>query len=324
MRRPSSGHRIVIAIFSLGLLAGCMDSPDVNFLDPEGYVAQQQRVHFWRIVALMGLVVGPILVLTPLIAYRYRFSGNSTYTPDWHFSWIWEAAIWGGPIVIVTILSYFLWQNTTALDPFEPLPIDGEPVRVQVVGYDWKWLFIYPDHGIATLDELVFPEGRPLNLELTSETVMQSFHIPVLGGQVYAMEGMVSKLHLAADRPGVFRGRNTQYNGHGFHRQQFVARALPETAFSAWLDTTSTEARPWSDAVHDRIAERSTLQEMTEGDDTGAAFRDVPGDLFSGIVGPMDRDPDWRSRDRRDASVEAGPADGPVATATVQAADPAR
>ena len=128
------------------------------------------------------------------------------------------------PAVIAAMLAVFLWRNTTALDPYEPLSLPGEPLRVQAIAFDWKWLFIYPDLGIATVDELAFPADRQLALDLTSETVMQALFVPALGGQIYAMGGMVTHLHLAADGPGRFRGRNTQYNGEQFRRAAIRGR----------------------------------------------------------------------------------------------------
>ncbi len=228
---------LAVGFATLALAAGC-DGPHITFLDPQGPVAAQQRTHFLIILGLMMVVVLPVLVLTPWLAWRYRYGKHNDYEPRWSFSWGWEIALWGIPTVIAAILAVFLWRNTTTLDPYEPLSLPGEPLRVQAIAFDWKWLFIYPDLGIATVDELAFPADRQLALDLTSETVMQALFVPALGGQIYAMGGMVTRLHLAADGPGTYRGRNTQYNGEQFDEQRFEAVALTEAGFRDWVAAT--------------------------------------------------------------------------------------
>ena len=193
--------------------------------------------------------------------------------------------LWGPPAVIVVVLSVFLWHNTIDLDPYEPLPLPGEPLRVQAIGFDWKWLFVYPDLGIASVDELAFPADRQLAIELTSETVMQAFFIPSLGSQIYAMGGMVTRLHLAADGPGRFLGQNTQYNGTYFHRQQFQAVAMSDADFADWVK----EARG-SDALggeaYAALERRNTASEAADalGLSLPLRFGNVSPRLFHEVV----------------------------------------
>lgn len=170
--------------------------------------------------------------------------------------------MWGVPIAIVAFLGVLLWRSTTLLNPYRPIDPAAEATRVQVVGLDWKWLFIYPDEGIATVGELAFPATRPLALELTSDTVMQSFIIGALGGQIYAMPGMRTQLHLSADRPGSYTGENMQYSGEGFHTQKFQATAMTDAGFAGWLDAARRVAVPLDAAAYATLSERGTKDEL--------------------------------------------------------------
>ena len=169
-----------------------------------------------------------MILLTPVFAWHNRLANTrSAYRPQWSFSWPLEGLIWIPPTLIVVSLAVLVWRDTHALDPYRPLPSDLPPTEVQAVALDWKWLFIYPDKQIAAADELVFPADRPVHLKLTSGTVMQSLLFPQLAGQIFAMAGMTTQLNIAADRPGTYRGENTQFNGEGFQRQKFPSsRAL--------------------------------------------------------------------------------------------------
>ncbi len=277
---------LALALSALMIAAGC-GGPHITFLDPQGPVAAQQRTHFFIILGLMMIVVVPVLVLTPWLAWRYRYGKHHDYEPRWGFAWGWEVPLWGVPAVIAAVLAVFLWRNTTELDPYEPLPLPGEPLRVQAIGFDWKWLFVYPELGIATVDELAFPADRQLALDLTSETVMQAFFIPALGGQIYAMGGMTTHLHLAADAPGRFRGRNTQYNGEGFPEQRFEAVAMSEAEFRDWV-AEAREAGPTLDENALAIlARRNTAREAAGalGQTLPLRFSEVPDGLFDRATG---------------------------------------
>ncbi len=279
------------AAFAPLLLSGCSSSPHGTFLDPQGPIAAAQRTHFIDAVLLMMIVVLPVLVLTPFFAWRYRYrNASSPYRPDWSFSWPLEIAIWGIPFAIVGVLAVWLWMSTHALDPYASLSRGKPPLGVEVVGYDWKWLFIYPDLGIASIGQLTFPADQPLALELTSDTVMQSFFIPALGSQIYAMAGMVTRLHLQASSPGAFRGENTQYNGDGFYQQKFTAEATTPIAFNAWTDMVKAKGIPMTSTAYGIIRQRSTLNAMRHAlsaDQMPAGvlyFKDVPRDFFHNIV----------------------------------------
>lgn len=297
MRLPR--HLGPLWLVALLPLAGCAE--DMSFLASHGPVADEQRAHILRIALTTGIVVVPALLLGPFVAWRYRYGAGRRYTPRWDFSWWVEIALWGVPIAITVSLVLLLLHSTLKLDPYASVSTaDGaEPFEVQVVGYDWKWLFLYPEHGVASVGELVWPADRPLRLALTSATVMQSFHIPQLGSQIYAMAGMRTDLNLAAEGPGVFGGQNTQYNGEGFWRQKFVARALDLADWSAWLEDARLGGLPFDDAARRALAARSTKEELARALGAHAAstapavaavpagvvrFRDVPGDVFATVL----------------------------------------
>jgi cytochrome o ubiquinol oxidase subunit 2 len=182
------GAASVSSAVSALMIAGCSGDTHLSFLDPQGPVASGQRWHFVEALAVLVVFVAiPVFVLTPWFLWRYRYGAKSSrYTPKWNFYGPLEIASWAGPVVIVVLLAIIVWRDTHALDPYKPLASDQPALRVQVIGYDWKWLFIYPDQGIATIGVFALPVGRPVAMQLTSATVMQSLHIPALGSQIYA------------------------------------------------------------------------------------------------------------------------------------------
>lgn len=288
LRMAAAGTCTLIAI--LLLVSGCT-ADHSSFLNPQGPVAAAQRQHLFQVLGLLMIVVLPVLVLTPLIAWRYRRRNKRVkYDPKWGYSGPLEIAIWGVPIAVVTGMAVLLWQSTHALDPYKPVQADGPPLHVQVVGLDWKWLFIYPEQGVASVGELAFPADRPLALELTTDTVMQSFFIPALGSQIYAMAGMVTNLHLAAHAPGRFHGENTQFNGKGFAWQKFTAIGMEPAEFDAWIERVRTSGIPLDEANYETLARRSTVEAAREDLDAGAMpngvlyFSKASPELFATIV----------------------------------------
>ena len=246
------------------IIAGCSGDTHLSFLDPQGPVASAQRWHFLEVLAVLVVFVAiPVFVLTPWFLWRYRYGATSSrYTPNWNFSGPLEIAIWAGPVVIVVLLAILVWRDTHALDPYKPLASDQPALRVQVIGYDWKWLFIYPDQGVASIGVFALPVGRPVAMQLTSATVMQSLHIPALGSQIYAMGGMVTQLHLQADRPGRSLGENNMYNGNGFHQQRFAAVAMTPEEFSAWASEVRMNGIALNEQSLKVISRRSTRAEL--------------------------------------------------------------
>lgn len=252
----------LITLLALGL-AGC-SAGNSSFLHPYGPVAADQRHLFFWVIGWMMIVCVPVFVLVPLFAWRYRRrNGAAAYRPKWEFSWPLEVVVWGVPVVVVAILAVLLWSGTMRLDPYATPPSAKPPLEIEVVGLDWKWLFIYPEEHIATVGIVAFPTDRPVRFRLTSDTVMQSFFIPALGSQIYAMAGMVTQLNLMADRPGQVEGENTQFNGMGFQSQNFTASAMKPEDFSAWVAKVRSSGKPLDNRVYGILSERSTTKEVS-------------------------------------------------------------
>lgn len=239
------------------LLCGCA-ALDHGVMNHAGPVAATQW-HLYLIVgAVLIFVAGPVLILVPLVAWHYRLSNkHNAYRPRWSFSWPLEGFIWIPPIGIVIGLAFLLWNYTHELDPYRPLDTKEPTLRIQAVGFDWKWLFIYPDEGVAAVNQLAIPVGQPVHIDLTSGTVMQSLLIPRLAGQIYAMAGMRSELNLAASQPGTFRGENAQFNGTGFQDQKFDVIALSPTDYWAWLARVRASARPLDASAYRQLFRKS-------------------------------------------------------------------
>lgn len=203
-----------------------------SFLQPMGPVAADQLRHL-KVVALLTLIaVVPVMVATPWILWRYRRSKpTGQYRPNWESSPVLELLMWGVPILVVTLMGVSLWNMTFRLDPYKALGQD--PLQIHVIGLDWKWIFIYPDEGVALVDELVVPEGRAIELTLTTDTVMQSLRISAIVGQIYAMPAMTTKLNFLAARQGEALGMNTQFTGKGFWKQKFRVYSVSREEYEA-------------------------------------------------------------------------------------------
>jgi len=225
------------------LLSGC----DFVVLHPFGAVAAQQGHLIVVSTLLMLLVVVPVLALTFLFAWRYRQSNaKATYSPDWDHSTALELVIWAAPLLIIIALGAVTWINTHTLDPYRPLhrldaartiPAGVKPLNVEVVALDWKWLFIYPDLGIATVNELAAPVDVPINFKITASSVMNSFFIPALAGQIYAMPGMQTELSAVINQAGEYEGFSANYSGAGFSGMRFKFRGVSQDEFDHWVQT---------------------------------------------------------------------------------------
>ncbi|WP_374525884.1 ubiquinol oxidase subunit II [Sphingopyxis sp.] len=226
---------------ALPLLSGC----GMVVLDPAGDVARQQGDLIVISTVLMLLIIVPVMALTVFFAWRYRAANKeATYKPDWDHSTQLELVIWSAPLLIIICLGAVTWVATHLLDPYRPLARTGpgqaiaanvKPIDVNVVALDWKWLFIYPEQGIATVNELAVPVNRPVRFRISSSTVMNSFYVPALAGQIYAMPGMETKLHGVFDKTGTFDGFSANYSGWGFSQMRFKVKSLPAPAFDQWV-----------------------------------------------------------------------------------------
>ncbi|HEY3656130.1 MAG TPA: ubiquinol oxidase subunit II [Steroidobacteraceae bacterium] len=226
--------------FALFVAACLVDScPAAGVLDPQGPVGSAERLILFNATAIMLVVVVPVIVLTLAFAWWYRASNKrATYSPEWSYSGHIELVVWSIPAMVVILLAGVAWTSSHLLDPARVLQSDVKPIRIEVVSLDWKWLFIYPDLEIASINELVVPAETPVEFMLTSATVMNSFFVPQLGSQIYTMPGMATYLNLMADRPGEYPGLSAQFSGDGFSDMRFVVRAVPAADFQSWLART--------------------------------------------------------------------------------------
>ncbi|USI73055.1 ubiquinol oxidase subunit II [Sphingomonas morindae] len=220
------------ALAPLTLLAGC----DWALVAPQGMIGMENRSTILWATLLMLIVVVPVIGMTLGFAWRYRANNLAAdYAPEWSHSNAIEVVIWTIPALIVAALAWIAYDTTHRLDPFRPIASAAKPVEVQVVSLDWKWLFIYPEYGVASVNELAMPVGRPVNFSITSASVMNSFFIPRLGSQIYSMAGMQTKLHLLADKPGTYEGISANFSGDGFADMRFAAKAMDQKGFDAWI-----------------------------------------------------------------------------------------
>ncbi len=227
---------LLFGVVSIGLLF--LYSNKVAVLNPQGMIGEKERDLLTISTLLMLIVVIPVFVLTFAIVWKYRASNKKAkYSPEWDYDWILESIWWGIPLLIIIVLGIITWKSCHELDPFKPLDTATKPVKIQVVALRWKWLFIYPEQNIATVNYVQFPEQTPINFEITSDAPMNSFWIPQLGGQVYAMPGMKSKLHLIANAAGEYRGSSANISGKGFSGMIFTAKSCSQDEFDQWVQS---------------------------------------------------------------------------------------
>jgi cytochrome o ubiquinol oxidase subunit II len=256
------------------LLSGCQWA----VLDPKGPIGEQERTIILTATALMLLVVVPVIAMILVFAWRYRASNEKAeYAPEWSHSTRIEAVVWGIPIAIILILGTICWRTSHQLDPFKPLASTVRPVRIDAVAMDWKWLFIYPNQGVATLNEVAMPVGVPVVFHITSATVMNSFFIPRLGSQIYAMANMQTAVNLLASRPGTYRGLSANFSGDGFSGMTFKALALSQGDYAKWLAKVKASPRTLDAAGYAALGKPSENVPV-------AYYSAVPPRLFPQIV----------------------------------------
>lgn len=232
MHRPIRWLLLAVVLPVLLSLAGC----NAVLLSPAGDLAVRQRDLIIISTGLMLLIIVPVIVLTLVFAWKYRASNTSArYEPDWSHSTAIEVVVWLIPCLIIIALGIITWKSSHDLDPYKPLESSKKPVTVEVVALNWKWLFIYPELKIATVNQIAFPVDTPVNFKITSDSIMNSFFIPQLGSQVYAMAGMETKLHLIANEAGSYDGVSANYSGGGFSGMKFKAIAMSNYEFDQWV-----------------------------------------------------------------------------------------
>ncbi|MDC6165616.1 ubiquinol oxidase subunit II [Achromobacter xylosoxidans] len=265
-------------IFGVGavmLLGGC----NMEILSPKGDIGAQEKTLLFTATGLMLLVVIPVIIMILTFAWKYRASNTKAdYQPKWAHSTAIEVVVWTVPCIIVAILAVITWRSTHALDPYKPLVSEHKPVTIEVVSLDWKWLFIYPEYDIATVNEIAFPVDVPVNFRITSASVMNSFFIPQLGSQIYSMAGMETKLHLNAREPGTYAGISANYSGAGFSGMRFKAIATSQDGFDNWVKEAKASGTALTPAVYQELTKRSEHNPV-------AKYASVPPSMFDYILG---------------------------------------
>lgn len=249
---------LLILVTIVVLVIVFLSQQNFAVLNPKGIIALKER-DVLLTASLLGLIVViPAIILTFFIAWKYRESNTSAkYAPDWKHSKIFELTWWAIPATIILILAVITWKNTHELDQYKPIESAKKPITIQVVALQWKWLFIYPEQNIATVNFVQFPEDTPINFELTADAPMNSFWIPQLGGQMYAMAGMKTKLHLMADEPGVFAGSAAEISGQGFAEMKFSAQATSQADFESWVNLVKESTDILNLEKYDQLANPS-------------------------------------------------------------------
>ena len=274
---------IILLLFIGSLLGGCK----AVVLSPSGDVALQQRDILVQATVLMLLIIVPVMVLTVVFAWRYRQSNTAAvYEPDWNHSTYLELVIWSVPLLIIICLGAITWASTHLLDPYRPLgritsdqpmPLGVTPLRVEVVALDWKWLFIYPDYGVATVNELAAPVNQPIEFRITASSVMNSFYIPALAGQIYAMPAMQTQLKAVINRPGVYKGFSANYSGAGFSGMHFAFHGVSNADFQSWVDRARADGTPLDRAAYLKLERPSENEPVRR-------YASVDATLFRAIV----------------------------------------
>jgi cytochrome o ubiquinol oxidase subunit II len=247
-------------------------------LVPRGAVGASERLILLDSLAIMLVIVVPVILATFGFSWWFRASNpRAIYRPDWVFSGTLELIVWSVPAIVVTFLGGIAWFGSHALDPYKPLSPKATPVEIEVVSLDWKWLFIYPKEGIATINQLFVPVGVPLHFRLTSTGVMNSFFVPQLGSQIYTMAHMITQLNLEAEREGIYSGLSAQFSGQGFADMHFDVHAVANDAYSEWIAATKATGSTLDQGAYAALVQPGTAAKPM-------AYNAVAAGLFDAIV----------------------------------------
>ena len=274
LQRYPPPSRMSAALIVLLSVSGCSG----GVLDAQGPVGAADAKILLNAVGIMLVIVVPTIIA--ILAFGWWFRASNTrarYRPEFVYSGGIEVVVWGIPTLVIMFLGGVIWIGSHDLDPFKPISSPDKPTEVQVVSLDWKWLFIYPDQGVASVNELAVPAGIPVHFSLTSASVMNMFFVPQLGSMIATMNGMITQLHLAADKPGEFYGQSAQFSGDGFSDMNFILRAVPQDGFAQWIAT----ARQSGSAL-DRTSYLALCQQSSNV--RPFTYRTVDASLFNAVV----------------------------------------
>ncbi len=246
----------LVTLFFVALGFWYLEPSDLVVLDSKGLVGKKERDLMYTAGMLMLLVVLPVFAFSWFFSWKYGAKkGKGKHTPDWEHNNIAECCWWGVPLLIIIVLAVLTWKSTHELSPFKPIATKEEPVFVQVVALEWKWLFIYPEEGIATINYLQIPEKRPIAFEITADSPMNSFWIPQLGGMIYAMPSRRSQLHLLAEEKGTFRGLSSHFSGQGFAGMTFTAKASSWEEYRDWVNEVKNSSSLLTYERYEKLAQ---------------------------------------------------------------------
>ncbi|MBP6115501.1 MAG: ubiquinol oxidase subunit II [Neisseriaceae bacterium] len=278
---PAPFIRLILFVLAAFMLGGCSSV----LMDPKGPIGLAQRDLIFTATWLMLIVVVPVFIMIVAFSWRYRANNHkATYAPNWAHSNAIEAVVWLVPVVIIVILGRITWYSTHELDPRKPIVSANAAatLNVQVIALDWKWLFIYPEQGVASVNELALPVNTPVRFSITSNSVMNSFFIPQLGSQLYSMGGMQNTLHLIASETGRYSGMSANYSGNGFSGMKFMALVQEPADFDAWVEQAKTTPQTLNwDSLQ-------TLAATSQDHPVGYYAAVTPG-LYQGILGQFMR-----------------------------------
>lgn len=268
----------ILAVIAVIFVALVSSGGSIAILDPAGIIADKQRTLLFVTFGLMLLVVIPVFFLAFFFAWKYR-AGNTKaeYQPEWEGSKKLELTWWGVPFAIIAVLAIIAWTTSHTLEPSRAIQSDKQPVTIQVVALRWKWLFLYPEQQVATVNRVYMPAGRPVEFQITADAPMNSFWIPRLGGQLYAMSGMVTSLNLQADHPGSYFGTSANISGEGSSRMNFTAEAMTDTDFKAWAESAKTSSNVLSVSSYTALSRPAAVDKPIE-------YASYESDLFDSIL----------------------------------------
>ena len=256
---------LVVAVVGLiSFLCVYISTHNMGVFNPKGVIALAEMNLIIKTTLLMLIVVVPVFILLAVFSWKYRASNTKAkYTPDWHSNKILEIIWWTIPIIIIATIARMTWISSHELDPYRPIVSNVPGVTIQVVALDWKWLFIYPEQNIATVNFVQFPVGTPVNFRITGDAPMNSFWIPQLAGQIYAMAGMDTKLHVLATEAGEYNGVSSNYSGFGFSGMKFIARASSQDEFDKWVESVRQSLQSLSADEYEKLAKKSKNNPVT-------------------------------------------------------------
>ena len=265
---------LAVVLIGAAILGGCTE----GVLDPKGPIAVADRQILLNSLGIMLAIVIPVILATLGVAFWFRASNErARYRPDFTYSGRLEMLVWSIPAMTVFLVGGVAWVGAHDVSPRKPIDSTVKPLRIQVASLDWKWLFIYPDQGVASINQLTIPVGTPISLDLTSSGVMNSFFVPQLGSQIYTMAGMITHLNLQADQAGTYRGFSAQFSGEGFSDMHFDADAVTSERFAQWIDTARSAGPDLNATTYAGLAKQSVAV-------APYTYRSVAPGLFENIL----------------------------------------